>query len=55
MKHLNHFNVSLAKSALRVGAGWALMYAMFPLAGVLIILAEALGVLEEFVDKRIEE
>lgn len=46
---LNHTNVSFAKSLLRVIAGVALMAESFVFAGVLLIVAEALGVLEELV------
>lgn len=45
----NHFRVSLAKSALRMLAGAALMSQMFWTAGLLLILAEGLGILEEIV------
>ena len=51
---LNHFNVSIVKSALRVVAGLALMYGAIFSAGGLLIAAEMLGILEEFVDKREE-
>jgi len=44
-----HFYVSLAKSALRMLAGAALMSGMFWTAGLLLILAEGLGVVEELV------
>ena len=44
-----HFYVSLAKSAIRVFAGIALINSNLMLAGSLIIAAEALGVLEEMV------
>ena len=44
-----HFYVSLAKSAIRVFAGVALISNNLILAGALIIAAEALGVLEEVV------
>jgi len=44
-----HFYVSLAKSAIRVGAGVTLIYGNFVLAGALLILAEGLGVVEELV------
>ena len=42
-----HFYISLVKSAVRVWAGWALINLQVPLAGVLLIAAEILGVLEE--------
>ena len=44
-----HFWVSLAKSAIRIFAGGALMAGDVWLAGVSIVLAEILGVLEEIV------
>lgn len=44
-----HFYVSLVKSGLRVIAGAMLMSQMLWTAGVFLILAEALGVLEELV------
>jgi hypothetical protein len=44
-----HFYVSLAKSGIRIFAGGVLMAGNIWLAGVCIILAEVLGVLEEIV------
>ena len=44
-----HFYVSLVKSALRVVAGIALMIGHVWTAGVLLIAAEVLGVVEELV------
>ena len=44
-----HFYVSLAKSAFRLIAGAALMSQMFWTAGLMLILAEGLGILEEMV------
>lgn len=44
-----HFYVSLAKSVLRMIAGAALMSQMFWTAGLFLILAEGLGILEEIV------
>ena len=44
-----HFYVSLAKSAVRVLAGIGLMQGYIVTAGVLLIFAELLGVLEEMV------
>jgi hypothetical protein len=44
-----HFWVSLAKSAIRIFAGGVLMAGNIWLAGVCIILAEMLGVVEEIV------
>ena len=45
----NHFYVSLVKSGFRIGAGIALVRGHLITAGVLLILAEVLGVLEEIV------
>lgn len=42
-----HFRVSVAKSALRIVAGLALMSTFFFLAGALLIAAEVLGIVEE--------
>ena len=44
-----HFYVSLAKSFIRIGAGCWLMTGNFLMAGVCIILAEVLGIVEELV------
>jgi hypothetical protein len=44
-----HFYVSLAKSAIRVLAGIALMQGYIVTAGALLIFAELLGVVEELV------
>lgn len=49
MDKLNHFNVSIAKSIFRVGAGVTLMNGMLITAGLLLIIAEVLGVAEEMV------
>ena len=43
-----HFRISLSKSSLRIGAGFALCYGDFILTGVLLIAAEVLGIVEEF-------
>jgi hypothetical protein len=42
-----HFYISLIKSGFRFGAGFALIFGKLPLAGVLFILAEVLGIIEE--------
>lgn len=48
--NLNHFNVSIVKSILRiVGYGCLLIY--IPTAVVLLILSELLGILEEIVEE----
>jgi hypothetical protein len=44
-----HFYVSLAKSALRILAGISLCSGYIYAGGLLIILAEVLGVIEELV------
>lgn len=46
---MNHLNVSLVKSLVRIAAGFALIDLSFITAGVLFILAELLGVVEELV------
>jgi hypothetical protein len=44
-----HFYVSLAKSVLRITAGGALISGFITHAGVLFIVAEVLGIVEELV------
>jgi len=44
-----HFYVSLVKSGFRIGAGICLLQGQFVPAGVLLILAEVLGIVEELV------
>jgi len=44
-----HFYVSLAKSGIRIVAGISLMMGNFFIAGGFLIIAEALGILEEMV------
>jgi hypothetical protein len=44
-----HFYVSIVKSAVRIGAGGALIMGLFVVTGILIILAEILGIVEELV------
>jgi hypothetical protein len=44
-----HFYVSLVKSVIRIGAGSALIYGDVLAAGVLLIVAESLGIVEELV------
>ena len=44
-----HFYVSLIKSVIRIGAGAALICGSVVIAGVLLIAAELLGILEEIV------
>lgn len=44
-----HFYVSLAKSFIRIGAGCWLMSGSLLMAGVCLILAEVLGIVEEMV------
>jgi hypothetical protein len=42
-----HFYISLVKSVVRIWAGIALIYGSFVIAGMLLIAAEGLGILEE--------
>ena len=44
-----HQRISFAKSALRIIAGLSLVYGAFVTAGVMFILAEVLGIVEELV------
>jgi hypothetical protein len=44
-----HFYVSLVKSVFRIGAGIALVFGNVITAGVLLITAEVLGIIEEIV------
>ena len=44
-----HFYVSLVKSVLRIGAGASLIYFGLIEAGILLIVAEVLGIIEELV------
>ena len=46
---MTHQNVSFAKSALRISAGLSFIFGGLIIAGLLLILAEALGILEEIV------
>lgn len=46
---LGHFYVSLVKSIIRIGAGGCLILGNLFFAGVLLIVAELLGILEELV------
>ena len=55
---LNHMNVSFVKSGVRIGAGALLMITgdtIITAAGLALIFAELLGILEEIVDKRREQ
>ena len=44
-----HFRISIVKSGLRIGAGLQLIKGNLIPAGVLLIVAEVLGVLEEII------
>jgi hypothetical protein len=44
-----HFYVSAVKSALRIIAGVLLIMSMIPAAGIFLIIAEVLGIIEELV------
>lgn len=52
---MNHFNVSIMKSVVRIVGCIALVYGNLAAAGCLLVAAELLGVVEEFVDKRKED
>lgn len=43
-----HFRTSVLKSAFRIAAGLALLGGLYILAGVGLIIAEVLGIAEEF-------
>ena len=45
----NHFHVSMVKSGVRIIAGVALIFGDLLLAGILVIVAELLGIVEEIV------
>lgn len=42
-----HFRVSVAKSALRIAAGFFLIFGAWAFAGLAFIVAEVLGIVEE--------
>jgi len=44
-----HFTISIIKSTIRIGAGLALLSGFLPLAGLMLIVAELLGIAEELV------
>ncbi len=46
---MGHFIVSIVKSVIRIIAAGFLIYGNFLFAGVLFILAEVLGIIEEIV------
>jgi len=52
---MNHMNVSFVKSGLRFIAGGTLIAGSLLWAGIFLIAAEVLGVVEEIVDKRKED
>lgn len=45
----NHLRISIAKSIIRIAAGVALINGSLVLTGVALIVAEALGIVEELV------
>lgn len=45
----NHFYASLVKSGFRILAGANLMFGNFWIAGLLLIVAEVVGIIEEIV------
>lgn len=44
-----HFYVSIAKSVIRIGAGIGFALGTFVIGGILIVIAEILGIIEEMV------
>ena len=44
-----HFYVSICKSVIRIGAGGFIITGRYVMAGILVILAEMLGIVEELV------
>lgn len=44
-----HFYASIAKSAIRIVAGFALISGNLLMAGIFLIMAEVLGIVEELV------
>ena len=44
-----HFYISIVKSAFRIAAGVTLAFGVFGVAGVLFVIAELLGIVEEVV------
>ena len=44
-----HFSVSMVKSVLRIAAGIGLIFGSLTFCGIMLVLAEALGILEELV------
>ena len=42
-----HFRVSILKSIFRIGAGFALCFGSLTITGLLLIIAEILGIIEE--------
>ena len=50
MKQLNHFNVSIIKSIIRL-VGYGLLLTNTFIAVIILIISELLGVLEELVEE----
>jgi hypothetical protein len=46
---MKHFKFSMIKSMFRLGAGISLVFYLFVLAGLLFIIAEIFGIIEEMV------
>lgn len=46
---MGHFYVSMIKSVLRIIAGGSLIFGLIMTAGILFVIAELLGILEELV------
>ncbi len=47
-KSNKHFNISMVKSAIRIGAGINLALGNIWYAGIFLVMAEILGIAEEF-------
>ena len=51
MSKLNHFNVSMVKSVLRI-VGYGLLLLDITTAVIMLILSEVLGIIEEIVEEK---
>ena len=51
MSKLNHFNVSMVKSVLRI-LGYGLLLLDITTAVIMLILSEVLGIIEEIVEEK---
>ncbi len=51
MSKLNHFNVSMVKSVMRI-VGYGLLLLDITTAVIMLILSEVLGIIEEIVEEK---